>query len=227
MTLEFALDSAPSIAIIGSAARFPVRRIYCVGRNYEEHKREFGFTDRDPPFFFAKPADAIAASGEEITYPPRTSMLHHEIELVVAIGRRGRDIPVQSASQHIYGYAIGNDLTRRDLQLAARDKGRPWEMGKSFDRSACISSITPAASAGHVSKARIWMKVNGQIRQDANVADMIWTVPEIIAELSTLVELREGDVIYTGTPAGVGPVSRGDRLEGGIDGLGLLANTIV
>jgi fumarylpyruvate hydrolase len=227
MSLEFALDPVPSVAIAGRAERFPVHRIHCVGRNYEEHKKEFGFTDRDPPFFFAKPADAIVTNGEAIAYPPRTSMLHHEIELVVAIGLRGRDIPVPRAAQHIYGYAVGNDLTRRDLQLAAREKGRPWEMGKSFDRSACIADITPAASAGDVSKARIWLKVNDQIRQDAHIADMIWTVPEIIAELSTFVELREGDIIYTGTPAGVGAVVRGDRLAGGIDGLGLLVNTVV
>jgi fumarylpyruvate hydrolase len=227
MALEFFLDTIPSVAIAGRPGRFPVHRIYCVGRNYEEHKKEFGIVDRDPPFFFAKPADAIVAGGEPVAYPPRTSELHHEIELVIAIGLQGRDIPVQRAAQYVYGYAIGNDLTRRDLQLAARQKGRPWEMGKSFDRSACISSITPAASAGEVSKARIWLKVNDQVRQDANIADMIWTVPEIIAELSSFVELRAGDLIYTGTPAGVGPVIRGDRLEGGIDGLGVLVNTII
>jgi len=227
MSLAFAFDSIPSVAITGRDARFPVHRIYCVGRNYEEHKKEFGITDRDPPFFFAKPADAILADGKDIPYPPRTTSLHHEVELVVAIGSRGREIPLERALRHVYGYAIGNDLTRRDLQLAAREKGRPWEMGKSFDASACISDITPAESAGDVKRARIWLKVGGQVRQDAHTADMIWAVPEVIAELSTFVELREGDLIYTGTPAGVGAVTRGDRIECGIDGLGQLVNSVV
>lgn len=227
MSLAFTFDSTPSVAITGSGSRFPVRRIYCVGRNYEEHKKEFGFTDRDPPFFFAKPADAILANGEDILYPPRTTSLHHEVELVVAIGSRGREISVERAPRYVYGYAIGNDLTRRDLQLAAREKGRPWEMGKSFDASACISDITPADCAGDVSRARIWLKVNDQVRQDARIADMIWAVPEIIAELSTFVELRAGDLIYTGTPAGVGAVARGDVIECGIDGLGLLVNSVI
>jgi fumarylpyruvate hydrolase len=225
MTFEFAADALPGVAIVGRSSRFPVHRIYCVGRNYEEHKKEFGIADRDPPFFFAKPADAVVADGEAVPYPPRTANLHHEIELVVAIGLRGRDIPIEDALRHVYGYAVGNDLTRRDLQLAARERGRPWEMGKSFDCSACISAITPA-SVVHPSSGRIWLSVNGTIRQDADIADMIWTTPQIVAELSTFVELREGDLIYTGTPAGVGPLVRGDRVEGGIDGLGRLYNII-
>jgi fumarylpyruvate hydrolase len=221
----FTPQPAPSVAIEGSERRFPVHRIYCVGRNYEEHRKEMGMTDPDPPFFFSKPADAVVASGEPVPYPPRTQNFHHEIELVVAIGRGGRQIPAERALEHVFGYAVGNDLTRRDLQLAAREKGRPWDMSKGFDRSACISPIR-SASHGHPKSGRIWLSVNNALRQQADLADMIWGVPEIIAELSTLVELAPGDLIYTGTPAGVGPLRPGDRIEGGIDGVGALANTI-
>lgn len=217
----------PSVAVAGSERRFPVRRIYCVARNYEDHKKEIGMTDPDPPFFFAKPADALVASGEAIAYPPRTANLHHEIELVAAIGRGGRDIAAGAALEHVFGYAVGNDLTRRDLQLAAREKGRPWDMAKGFDASAAISPLVPAAERGHPARGRIWLAVNGQLRQKGDLADMIWGVPAIIAELSTLIALEPGDLIYTGTPAGVGPLHPGDRLEGGIDGVGTLVNTIV
>ncbi len=223
---EFMPDPLPSVEIAGRHKRFPVHRIYCVGRNYQEHKKEMGVTDRDPPFFFAKPADAIVGNEEAIPYPPRTGNFQHEIELVVAIGTGGRDIPVERSLQHVYGYAVGNDLTRRDLQLVAREKGRPWDMGKGFDRSACVSAITPA-SAGHVKSGRIWLSVNEQPRQNADLSDMIWKTPEIIAELSTLVELRAGDLIFTGTPAGVGPLGHGDRIESGIDGVGMLRNKVL
>jgi fumarylpyruvate hydrolase len=215
----------PSVPVLGREERFPVRRIFCVGRNYAEHAREMGADDREPPFFFTKPADAVVANGAAVPYPPRTANLHHEIELVVAIGRAGRDIPVAQALEHVFGYAVGNDFTRRDLQADAKQGGRPWDTAKGFDHSAAISAIRPAEH-GHVQRARIWLSVNGQVRQDADVAEMTWNVPEIVAELSTLFELRPGDLIYTGTPAGVGPVQRGDRLEGGIDGLETLVTPI-
>lgn len=223
----FSPPEVPSVPIAGSAQRFPVHRIYCVGRNYAEHAREMGFDpQREPPFFFTKPADALVPSGAEVPYPPRTANFHHEIELVVALGRGGRDIPAEHALEHVFGYAVGNDFTRRDLQAAARQQGRPWDTAKAFDCSAAITAIRPA-SAGHVLRGRIWLAVNGELRQQADVADMIWSVPEIIAELSTLFEMRAGDLIYTGTPAGVGPLARGERLRGGIDGLDELGNVIV
>ena len=218
----------PSVEVAGSDARFPVHRIYCVGRNYAKHAREMGMDpDREPPFFFSKPADAIVANGTPVPYPPRTSNLHHEIELVVAIGTGGRDIPLDSALAHVYGYAVGLDLTRRDLQFAARDQGRPWDVSKGFDHSAPVSAIRPAAEMGHPEQGAIWLEVNGEARQRANLSEMIWSVPEILAELSSYYELRPGDLIFTGTPEGVGPVTRGDSLVGGIDGLETLRITIV
>jgi fumarylpyruvate hydrolase len=218
--------AAPSVAISGSAQRFPVHRIYCVGRNYAEHVREMGGdTEREPPVFFTKPADAVMANEAAIPYPPRTSNFHHEIELVIAIGRGGRDILKERALEHVFGYAVGNDLTRRDLQAASKKGGLPWDTSKGFDSSAPLSSIRPAAQ-GHVSKGKIWLSVNSQRRQESDIAEMIWSVPEIIAELSTLFELKSGDLIFTGTPSGVGALQRGDRIEGGIDGLETLRNTI-
>jgi len=218
----------PSVEVAGSDARFPVHSIYCVGRNYAKHAREMGMDpDREPPFFFSKPADAIVANGTPVPYPPRTSNLHHEIELVVAIGKGGRDIPLDSALAHVYGYAVGLDLTRRDLQFAARDQGRPWDVSKGFDHSAPVSAIRPAAEMGHPEQGAIWLEVNGEARQRANLSEMIWSVPEILAELSSYYELRPGDLIFTGTPEGVGPVTRGDSLVGGIDGLETLRITIV
>ena len=218
---------APSAAISGSDQRFPVHRIYCVGRNYSDHVREMGGdTGRDPPTFFSKPADAVTPHEAAIPYPPRTTNFHHEVELVVAIGRGGRDIPRENALEHVFGYAVGNDLTRRDLQAAARKAGLPWDPSKGFDRSAPIAPIRPAAR-GHLAKGRIWLQVNGQPRQQSDVAEMIWSVPEIIAELSTLFELVAGDLIFTGTPAGVGALQPGDRIECGIEGLESLRNTIV
>ena len=226
--IDFAFPppAAPSAAIAGSDQRFPVHRIYCVGRNYAEHVREMGGdTEREPPVFFSKPADAVVANDAAIPYPPRTANLHHEVELVIAIGRGGRDIHKDRALEHVFGYAVGNDLTRRDLQAASKKKGLPWDTSKGFDCSAPLSAIHPA-SRGHLSRGRIWLTVNGQTRQESDLAEMIWTVPEILAELSTLFELQPGDLVFTGTPAGVGALQPGDRIEGGIDGLEVLRNTI-
>jgi fumarylpyruvate hydrolase len=217
----------PSVEVEGRSERFAVHRIYCVGRNYEAHAREMGRDPaREPPFFFTKPADAVVPNHATIPYPSRTKNLHHEIELVLAIGKPGRNIPAGGALDHVFGYAVGNDLTRRDLQFEARDKGRPWDTGKAFDRSAAITAIRPVSAGGHVRRGRIWLSINGQVRQDADVADLIWGVPELIAELSTLFELSTGDLIYTGTPAGVGPVVSGDRMEGGVAELPTLVTTI-
>lgn len=227
MSFVFPPLPVPAIEIRGRTERFAVHRIYCVGRNYAAHAREMGADpEREPPFFFMKPADAIVPNHARVAYPPRTNNLHHEIELVVAIGKGGRNIQVAQALDHVYGYAVGNDLTRRDLQFAARDKGRPWDTGKGFDRSAVISAIAPAAQCGHLRSGKIWLKVNGQMRQQADLSELIWSVPEIVAELSTLFELAPGDLIYTGTPAGVAAINPGDRLEGGIDALDELITTI-
>jgi fumarylpyruvate hydrolase len=213
----------PSVEVRGTRDRFPVRRIFCVGRNYAAHAREMGNDDREPPFFFTKPADAVVASGSTVPYALRTKNLHHEAELVVALGSGGANVPVAMANSLVYGYAIGIDLTRRDLQSDAKDNGRPWDTSKGFDRSAPIGAIRPMSAGRLLESARIWLSVNGKIRQDANVAEMTWKVPEIIAELSTLFEIAAGDLIYTGTPAGVGPLVRGDSVEAGIDGLDPLA----
>jgi fumarylpyruvate hydrolase len=217
-----------TVEVTGTAARFPVHRVYCVGRNYAKHAREMGMDpEREPPFFFSKPTDAVAPNGTPVPYPPRTSNLHHEIELVVAIGTGGRDIPLANALAHVFGYAVGNDLTRRDLQLEAREQRRPWDVSKGFDCSAPLSAIRPAAEIGHLERGAIWLEVNGESRQRADLSEMIWSVPEIVAELSTYFELRPGDLIFTGTPEGVGAVQRGDSLVGGIDGLETLRTTIV
>ncbi|AMG75909.1 fumarylacetoacetate hydrolase family protein [Sphingopyxis granuli] len=217
--------SAPTAEIAGSAERFPVRRIFCVGKNYADHAREMGGDPtREPPFFFSKPADAIVGGAGDIAMPPRTDNLHHEIELVVALAKGGANIASDDALSHIFGYAVGNDLTRRDLQADAKAGGRPWDMAKGFDHSAVLSPIRPAAEVGHPTAARIWLSVGGTVRQDGNIADMIWPVADIIAELSTYVELKAGDLIYTGTPAGVGRIVAGDVVEGGIDGIGTIAN---
>jgi fumarylpyruvate hydrolase len=227
MAYVFAPPELPSVAVKGRGERFPVHRVYCVGRNYAAHAREMGSNpEREPPFFFTKPANALVENKSTIPYPPRTANLQHEIELVVALSKGGKDIPVAKALEHVFGYAVGNDLTRRDLQFEARDKGRPWDTGKAFDHSAPITSITPATESGHFSKGRIWLKVNGDVRQQADIADLIWSVPEVIAELSTLFELTPGDLIYTGTPAGVSAVKPGDRMEGGVDGLETLVTTL-
>ncbi|HEY7639804.1 MAG TPA: fumarylacetoacetate hydrolase family protein [Steroidobacteraceae bacterium] len=227
MPYIFPPTPTPAVAVKGRSELFPVHRIYCVGRNYAAHAREMGANpDREPPFFFTKPATALVPNQARVPYPSRTSNFHHEIELVVAIGKGGRDIASAQALEHVYGYAVGNDLTRRDLQADAKDHGRPWDTSKGFDHSAVISAITPATQSGHPRTGRIWLKVNGQMRQQADLSELIWSVPEVIAELSTLFELQPGDLIYTGTPAGVGALKRGDRLEGGIDGLDELVTTI-
>ena len=228
MTYVIPAPAQTSVEVAGSSERFPVHRIYCVGRNYAAHAREMGMDpEREPPFFFSKPADAVVPNGAPVPYPPRTGNLHHEIELVVAIGAGGRDIPLADALAHVFGYAVGNDLTRRDLQFAAREKGQPWDVSKGFDRSAPVTAIRRATEVGHPERGRIWIEVNGEPRQQADLSEMIWSVPEIVAELSTLFELAPGDLIFTGTPAGVGPVQRGDSLVGGIDGLETLRTTIV
>ncbi len=225
---SFAFPPAPqpSVAIAGSDQRFPVRRIFCVGRNYAEHAREMGMDDRDPPFFFTKPGDAVVDNGAAIPFPPLTSNLHHEIELVIAIGKGGSNIPLTAALDHVFGYAVGIDLTRRDLQIAARDVGRPWDCGKAFDHSAPCGPVHRTADVGHMTSGRIWLSVDGMIRQDGNIADLIWTVPEVVRAASQSVTLAPGDLIYTGTPAGVGPIERGQKLKGGIEGLGEIALTV-
>jgi fumarylpyruvate hydrolase len=216
----------PGVAVTGSRQNFPVHRIYCVGRNYADHVREMGGEpERTPPIFFMKPADAVVANGAAVPYPQSTANLHHEIELVVALGSGGRDIGAAAALGHVFGYAVGNDLTRRDLQSAARERGQPWDTAKGFDHSAPIATIRPAAQ-GHVARGRIWLKVNETLRQDADIEQMLLGVPAIIAELSRFYELRAGDLIFTGTPAGVGALKAGDRVEGGIDGLETLRHTI-
>ena len=209
-----------SVAVEGVDDRFPVRRIFCVGRNYADHVREMGGDPKsDPPVFFTKPADAIVASGSTIAYAPHTSNLHHEVELVVALKSGGSDIAQEHALSHVFGYAVGNDLTRRDLQHQLREKGLPWDMAKAFDAAAQISAILPAERFGAVDSQAIWLEVNGQKRQQSQLSQMIWSVPEIIQILSSYVTLAAGDLIYTGTPDGVGPLERGDAVRAGIDGL--------
>jgi fumarylpyruvate hydrolase len=206
---------------------FPVRRIFCVGRNYAAHAREMGHDpEREAPFFFTKPADALLLTGATMPYPSKTNDLHHEIELVVAIGKAGTDIAVDQALTHVYGYAVGLDMTRRDLQGEAKKAGRPWDMGKGFDNSAPIAPIHKASDVGHIDHGAIWLKVNGEIRQNSDVKELIWSVSEVIAYLSGLVELKPGDLIYSGTPEGVAAVKRGDRLYGHIDKLTDLDVTI-
>ena len=217
-----------SLPIVGSDKRFPVRRIYCVGRNYLDHIRETaGADEREPPFFFQKPTDAILENGGEFPYPPQSEKCHHEIELVVAIGKGGKEIKAENALDHVYGYTVGIDMTRRDLQGVAKEMRRPWEAGKSFDHAAPCSAIVPAADIGHPQSGRIWLSVNGDIRQDGDLAQQIWNVSESITHLTTLFELVPGDLIMTGTPAGVGSVNRGDKVTGGIDGIAEIEITVV
>jgi fumarylpyruvate hydrolase len=216
-----------SVAVAGSDDRYPVRRIYCVGRNYGAHAREMGHDpDREPPFYFMKPADAVVDKATAVKYPPRTSDFHHEIELVVAIGRSGRNIPKKQALEYVFGYAVGIDFTRRDLQREAKKHRRPWDTAKGFDESAPVSAIHPATDIGHPSAGRIWLAVNGEDRQIGDLNELIWDVAESVAELSTLFRLEPGDLLFTGTPAGVGPVNVGDRITGGIEGIDEIALTI-
>ncbi len=212
----------PAITVAGRSETFPVRRIWCVGRNYLEHVREMGNDERQPPFFFAKHADMIVPDGARVPYPPLTKDLHHEVELVVALKDGGTDLAEAAALDAVYGYGVGIDLTRRDLQFASREKKQPWEIGKSFEASAPVGALRPAAEIGHPAKGRIWLKVNGADKQDGDLAQMIWSVPEIVARLSRQVRLAAGDIIMTGTPAGVGPLQPGDKVEAGIDGIGEL-----
>ncbi len=226
MSYVFQPAPAVTVPVVGRAERFPARRIYCVGRNYVEHAKEMGFTGREPPFFFLKPTDALVVvpAGETGTmaYPPLTKDLHHEIELVVAIGQGGKNIKAADAKKHIFGYAIGLDMTRRDLQGEMKKQGRPWCIGKAFDQSAPIGPITPAAQAGDIENAEIWLQVNGKDRQRSTVTKLIWNIGETIEHLSAAWELQPGDLIYSGTPEGVAAVVAGDTLVGSVGGLGTL-----
>jgi len=219
--MSFAIPAPAQTTIpVQGGDPFPVRRIYCVGRNYAAHAREMGHDpDREPPFFFTKPADAIVPTGSVVPYPAATSDYHHEIEMVVALGRGGRDVPVEQALDMVFGYAVGLDMTRRDLQAVAKKAGRPWDMAKGFDQSAPCAPLLPVSKVGHPASGAVWLKVNGEVRQQGDLSDLIWSVAETISYLSGLVELAPGDLIYTGTPEGVGAVVKGDRLEGHVDGL--------
>jgi fumarylpyruvate hydrolase len=215
-----------TLPVAESNQAFPVGRIYCVGRNYADHAREMGHDpDREPPFFFMKAANSIVQNNSTISYPVGTKDVHHEIEMVVAIARGGKNIPVEKALDHVWGYAVGLDMTRRDIQGEAKKMGRPWEMGKSFDESAPVTALKPVSVTGHPAKGAIWLKVNGQKKQEGDLAMQIWSVPEQINYLSTLVTLQPGDLIFSGTPAGVGPIKAGDKLEGHVDGVGDLTVT--
>ena len=221
--MSFVIPAEPqaAVAVEGTSNLFPVHRIYCVGRNYAEHAREMGHDpDREPPFFFCKPADAIVPNDAKIPYPLATDDLHHEIEQVVAIGKGGVNIPASQALEHVYGYAVGIDLTRRDLQGVAKKMARPWDSGKAFDNAAPCSPIRPASKIGHPDSGRVWLAINGDLRQEGDLNKLIWSVPEIIEYCSGLWELKPGDLIMTGTPAGVGPIQRGDRVTGGVEGIG-------
>ncbi len=228
MTYVFEPPPVISLGIEGEAARFPVHRIYCVGRNYAEHAREMGHDpNREPPFFFSKPSDTLVIDGGDFPYPGQSQDVHHEIELVAALGSGGDNIAEADALSHVFGYGVGLDMTRRDLQGEAKKMGRPWDTGKGFEHSAPCSNLKRAAQIGHPSSGRIWLDVNGQTRQQGDLADLIWSIPEMIAYLSTLFTLRAGDLIMTGTPAGVAAVKRGDVLEGGVEGVGTLRTRVV
>lgn len=228
MSDRYVIEPAPqaTIAVTGTSKTFPVRRIWCVGRNYIEHIREMGQDERAPPFFFAKPADAIVPDGGTVPYPPLTKDMHHEVELVVALKSGGRNIPVAKANDCIYGYAVGIDLTRRDLQIASREVKRPWEIGKAFDGSAPCGAIKPASETGHLTKGKIMLKVNGKVRQDGDLNQMIWNIPETISKLSEMVALAAGDIIMTGTPSGVAATVAGDKIECEVENVGKLTVTI-
>ncbi|CAM3598877.1 fumarylacetoacetate hydrolase family protein [Polynucleobacter brandtiae] len=218
----------PSLPVVGDTRRFAVNRIYCVGRNYADHAREMGHDpDREPPFFFMKPANSVVTDGKDMQYPALSNDVHHEIEMVVAIGKGGNNISADKALEHVYGYGVGLDMTRRDLQGEAKKMGRPWDTGKAFDQSAPCAAITPAVQCGHLSSGTVQLLVNGEIRQEGNLNQLIWNIPDTIAYLSTLFTLEPGDLIFSGTPAGVGPIKRGDVLEGYVDGLTPLKVNII
>ncbi len=220
--------SIPTLPVRGSDELYPVHRIYCVGRNYADHAREMGHDpDREPPFFFQKNPDTIVLPGDDFPYPDKSEDVHFEMELVIALSKGGKDIPEDQALDCVFGYAVGLDMTRRDLQGAAKKMGRPWEVGKAFEYSAPCSEVVPLAAIGHPSDARLWLKVNGELRQEGNINQLIWNIPETISYLSGLFTLAPGDLIYTGTPAGVGPTVRGDRLEGGVEGIGEISISVV
>jgi fumarylpyruvate hydrolase len=213
-----------SVAVADSTARFPIRRVFCVGRNYAAHAREMGRDPtREPPFFFMKPADAVVPAADVVAYPPLTNDLHHEIEMVVALSRGGRDIPPEAALDLVWGYGAGVDLTRRDLQDTAKKLSRPWDWAKGFDASAPCTPLRAASEIGHPSQGRVWLEVNGQLRQEGDLRELIWSVADIISHISTAVALAPGDLVYTGTPAGVGPLQPGDRVRGGVDGVAQFA----
>lgn len=227
MGFVFEPAPTPSVAIAGSEDRFPVRRIFCVGRNYAAHAREMGKDpDREAPFFFTKPADAVVDHGQTIPYPPETQNFHYEAEMIVAIGTGGSNISEADALSHVWGYGTGNDLTRRDLQQVAKDMGRPWDWGKAFDRSAVIGPLHPVSEVGHPATGSIKLTVNGEVKQDADLEELIWTIPEVISILSRSVELKPGDLIMSGTPAGVGKLVPGDVCTASVEGLGDATVTI-
>lgn len=227
--MSFVIPAPPptSVEVTGTDDRFPVRRIYCIGRNYLAHRKEMGHDDRKPPFYFQKPADALLETGGEFPYPSQSENVHFEIELVVAIAKGGVNISIEDALDHVYGYGLGIDMTRRDIQTKAKQDGKPWESAKSFDHSAPISPIRPASEIGHPDSGRIWLAVNGEVRQDSDLNLQIWNVQEGISHLSKLYQVAPGDLIYTGTPDGVGPINPGDLITAGIDGIGELEIKVV
>jgi fumarylpyruvate hydrolase len=232
MNYAFEPSAPVSIPMADGKTHFPVRRIYCVGRNYAAHVREMGFDpEREPPFFFCKPTDSVVpadpSADARIPYPSQTSDYHFEMELVVAIGTAGRDIPIEKANDHIFGYAVGLDMTRRDIQVEARKAGRPWEVGKAFDQSAPIGLLHTAAVVGHPVTGDLWLQVDGKSRQRSDIAKLIWSVPEIVSRLSNFFELQPGDLVFTGTPDGIGPVLRGETMRGGIAGIGEIQVKVV
>ncbi|GAA0497260.1 fumarylacetoacetate hydrolase family protein [Pigmentiphaga sp. GD03639] len=232
MSYVFQPEAVTTLPVAGSNEQFPVRRVYCVGRNYAAHAREMGFDpDREPPFFFCKPADAVVAvpygTTLDLPYPSETSNFHYEIELVAAIGKSGSNIPVEQALEYVWGYAVGLDMTRRDLQIKMREVGRPWELGKAFDQSAPTAPLHKASDVGNMDNAELWLKVNGQDKQRSDTSKLIWSIAETVAYLSKYFRLEPGDLIFTGTPEGVGPVVKGDLMEGGVAGLGELKVRVV
>lgn len=230
MSIQYVIEPVvlPSLAVEGDTRRFAVNRIFCVGRNYADHAREMGHDpDREPPFFFMKPASAIVTDGADMQYPSLSNDVHHEIEMVVAIGKGGANIAADKALEHVYGYGVGLDMTRRDLQGEAKKMGRPWDTGKAFDQSAPCSALVPAAQCGHPAKGSVRLLVNGEVRQEGDLNQLIWNIPDTIAYLSTLFTLQPGDLIFSGTPAGVGPIKKGDVLVGEVTGLPLLKTHII